>query len=80
MFQDHSIIKASSPTFNKIVLLGCMIGYLTLPFGSMDDGNVSSLLTLSSCRVYPIMASTGFVLVFGSLLAKSYVYLNFNVN
>jgi hypothetical protein len=67
------IVKASSPLFMAVILLGCALGFIALPLLSMDVENSSSHDAASAaCRAYPFVLSSGFVLIFAAMLSKSY--------
>jgi hypothetical protein len=66
------VIKAASPLFLQLILLGCMLSFICLPLIAIDRGTASMAAASGACRAYQILLSTGFTLVFSSLLAKSY--------
>jgi hypothetical protein len=71
--QERPIIKAASPNFMLLLLLGCFICFFALPFLSVDaDPSAPTDLSVSSCRIYPFLFGFGFVAMYGSLLVKSY--------
>jgi hypothetical protein len=78
--QHHPLLKAGSPNFSLLVLLGCLVGFAALPFLTIDEGNTNVELATYACRIYPSLVSAGFVLMFGALLAKSYdtLFSNFH--
>jgi gamma-aminobutyric acid type B receptor len=71
--QDEPAIKASSPFFMFIILVGCFLIFLSLPLMMLDRGNSSSIDVASlACRAFLFMFSLGIIIVFGALLAKSW--------
>jgi gamma-aminobutyric acid type B receptor len=66
-------VKASSPFFMFIILLGCFLVFVSLPLMAIDRGNASSIHAASlACRAFQFIFSLGVVMVFSALLAKSW--------
>jgi hypothetical protein len=61
---QHELIKASSPQFLHIILLGCDVAFLMCGIATVSQA--------VECRVVPTMVAVAFSAVFGALLAKTY--------
>ncbi|XP_072028219.1 gamma-aminobutyric acid type B receptor subunit 2-like [Amphiura filiformis] len=70
--KEQRNIKMSSPNLNNLIILGSILIYLCVIIGGLD-GNIVSIETfVVMCQVRVWLISTGFVLGFGSMFAKTW--------
>jgi gamma-aminobutyric acid type B receptor len=68
----------SSPFFNNIILLGCLLGYVQLFVSAEDLARAAGPAFGKLCVARVVLLSVGFTLMFGGLFAKTYrVYVIF---
>lgn len=69
--RKHEVIKASSPLFCHVILLGSLLVYvgtsITLFYGSPSQDTFEL-----GCRTIPTFLSLGFTVVFSALMAKTW--------
>ncbi len=63
---SHEVIKASSPLFCHIIMVGGDIAVLMC--------GLSALSNELQCRLVPTLTAIAFSTIFGALLAKTYVW------
>lgn len=81
-YRKHKVIKASSPYLNFVIALGCMMGFLSIIFMSMESlkvhFNVKLFFFPFFCNVRLWLLTIGFTLAFGALFAKTWrIYVIF---
>lgn len=78
LYRNNRYIKLSSPNINNMLLLGCVLCYLTVFFKTMGMEHVAI------CRARVYCFSLGFTLTFGSLFSKTWrvyrIFLNKKLN
>ncbi|XP_077866298.1 gamma-aminobutyric acid type B receptor subunit 2-like [Saccoglossus kowalevskii] len=71
-YRYHRFIKMSSPRLNNIMILGCVLTYISVVMFGIDS-NVfqgNSLLTMCSLRIWVMVIA--FTLAFGSMFSKTW--------
>lgn len=76
IMQHLPVVRATSPFFSKLILLGCLLAFAAVPFLAMEPGNAPSELVDVACIAPQFLVSLGFSLIMTSLLARSYVLAN----
>ena len=82
IYRKHKVIKASSPYLNFVVITGCMLGFLSISFLSVENLDINYRIPNSAyyvlCNIRPFLLSISFTLSFGALFAKTFrIYLVF---
>ncbi|ELT90201.1 hypothetical protein CAPTEDRAFT_205658 [Capitella teleta] len=69
VLRTNRLIKMSSPNINNLVLIGCMLTYVTVLFADVSgiDISVSSVCMIRLCTY-----NIGFTMAFGALFAKTW--------
>lgn len=71
-FRNQRYIKMSSPHLNNLIIIGCMLTYLSVIFLGMDSGlsSVTAFPYICTARAWLLMA--GFTLAFGAMFSKTW--------
>ena len=78
-FRNRRLIKASSPHINNLIILGCVVGFLSITSFSLEGyyGIPESARTYF-CNSSVLMVCSAFTLSFGALLVKTWrIYMIF---
>ena len=78
-FRNRRLIKASSPHINNLIILGCVIGFLSITSFTLEGyyGIPESARTYF-CNSSVLMVCSAFTLSFGALLVKTWrIYMIF---
>ena len=81
-YRKHKVIKASSPYINFVIACGCIMGFLSILFMSMEHLKVDFHIMPTSfpylCNIRLWLLTIGFTLAFGALFAKTWrIYVIF---
>ncbi|XP_078375007.1 gamma-aminobutyric acid type B receptor subunit 1-like [Oculina patagonica] len=80
VYRKHRFIRMSSPKFNNITVVGCLLSYVEV-FLSTYCSSASATHDLSLCYINACLLSTGFTLAFGGIFVKTWrVYKIFTNN
>ncbi|XP_068698706.1 gamma-aminobutyric acid type B receptor subunit 2-like isoform X2 [Montipora foliosa] len=80
IYRKHMFIRMSSPTFNNITVVGCLMCYMEV-FVSAYSNSTSARHESSNCYIRSSLLSIGFTLAFGGIFAKTWrVYKIFTNN
>ncbi|KAJ7383923.1 hypothetical protein OS493_024608 [Desmophyllum pertusum] len=80
VYRKHRFIKMSSPKFNNITVVGCLICYVEV-FLSAYSSSAKAVHDPSLCYISACLLSTGFTLAFGGIFVKTWrVYKIFTNN
>lgn len=68
----YSYIKMSSPHLNNLIIIGCILTYLSVIFLGLDSGlsSVAAFPYICATRAWLLMA--GFSLAFGAMFSKTW--------
>lgn len=71
-FRNQRYIKMSSPHLNNLIIIGCMLTYLSVIFLGLDSGlsSVTAFPYICTARAWLLMA--GFSLAFGAMFSKTW--------
>ena len=71
-FRNQRYIKMSSPHLNNLIIVGCMLTYLSVIFLGLDSGlsSVAAFPYICTARAWCLMA--GFSLAFGAMFSKTW--------
>ncbi|XP_055587222.1 gamma-aminobutyric acid type B receptor subunit 2 isoform X2 [Uranotaenia lowii] len=71
-FRNHRYIKMSSPHLNNLIIIGCMLTYVSVVFLGLDSGlsSVAAFPYICTARAWLLMA--GFSLAFGAMFSKTW--------
>jgi 7 transmembrane sweet-taste receptor of 3 GCPR len=71
-FRNQRYIKMSSPHLNNLIIIGCMLTYLSVIFLGMDSGlsSITAFPYICTARAWLLMA--GFSLAFGAMFSKTW--------
>lgn len=69
---NYRYIKMSSPHLNNLIIIGCMLTYLSVIFLGLDSGlsSVAAFPYICTARAWLLMA--GFSLAFGAMFSKTW--------
>lgn len=72
LFSVDSYIKMSSPHLNNLIIIGCMLTYLSIIFLGLDTtlSSVAAFPYICTARAWILMA--GFSLAFGAMFSKTW--------
>ncbi|XP_052799052.1 gamma-aminobutyric acid type B receptor subunit 2-like [Mya arenaria] len=72
IFREHRYIKMSSPNLNNIIIVGCILTYLSVFLLGTDGGviNIKYLRYICTSRAWVL--SIGFTLAFGAMFSKTW--------
>ncbi|XP_029193493.2 gamma-aminobutyric acid type B receptor subunit 1-like isoform X2 [Acropora millepora] len=81
-YRKHMFIRMSSPKFNNITVVGCMLCYMEVFVSAYSGSSSATCDTQSSlCYINAFLLSTGFTLAFGGIFTKTWrVYKIFTNN
>ena len=78
------MIKMTSPNLNIVMIIGTIMGYITVILLGLDTSHVHKLTIEGALQATQFLLVFGFSFIYGSLMAKTWrVYLifkNLNVN
>ena len=82
VYRKHKVIKASSPYINILIIVGCILGLLTIPVLSIENLDVDhvqpDIVYSIFCNIRPWMVNFSMTLAFGALFVKTWrVYVVF---
>ncbi|KAJ7363717.1 hypothetical protein OS493_009880 [Desmophyllum pertusum] len=66
--RNRRLIKMSSPNLNNVIILGCILSYVSVILFALDGG----YLTADLCKARAATLCVGFTFVFGSLFSKTW--------
>uniref|UniRef100_A0A182IJK6 Gamma-aminobutyric acid type B receptor subunit 2 n=1 Tax=Anopheles atroparvus TaxID=41427 RepID=A0A182IJK6_ANOAO len=71
-FRNQRYIKMSSPHLNNLIIIGCILTYLSVIFLGLDSGlsSVAAFPYICTARAWLLMA--GFSLAFGAMFSKTW--------
>ncbi|XP_077992061.1 gamma-aminobutyric acid type B receptor subunit 2-like [Glandiceps talaboti] len=71
-YRSHRFIKMSSPRLNNLMILGCLLTYLSVILVGMDSNTLDEdqLATVCNLRIWIMVV--GFTLAFGSMFSKTW--------
>jgi gamma-aminobutyric acid type B receptor len=71
-YRNQRYIKMSSPHLNNLIIVGCMLTYLSVIFLGLDSGlsSVAAFPYICTARAWLLMA--GFSLAFGAMFSKTW--------
>ncbi|XP_053385078.1 gamma-aminobutyric acid type B receptor subunit 2-like isoform X2 [Mercenaria mercenaria] len=72
IFREHRYIKMSSPNLNNIIIVGCILTYLSVLLLGTDGGVVHILYLGHICTSRAWVLSVGFTLAFGAMFSKTW--------
>ncbi|XP_066017457.1 gamma-aminobutyric acid type B receptor subunit 2 [Pocillopora verrucosa] len=72
LYRKHRIIKMSSPHFNSITAIGCLLCYIHVFLAVLGNSFVYGKGSRSVCVVRAYLIVVGFTLVFGGMLSKTW--------
>lgn len=76
IYRRHKVIKASSPYLNIVIVFGCIFGFLSISFLSVENLDINFNIPPSAysflCNFRPWLLSLAFTLSFGALFAKTF--------
>ncbi|XP_055677192.1 gamma-aminobutyric acid type B receptor subunit 2 isoform X2 [Lutzomyia longipalpis] len=72
MYRNQRYIKMSSPHLNNLIIIGCMLTYLSVIFLGLDSGlsSIAAFPYICTARAWLLMA--GFSLAFGAMFSKTW--------
>ena len=71
-YRKSKPIKASSPPMNNAIILGCVIGFVSVILFSIDPGYIPAEAFFYICNIHPWLVSFSFTLSFGTLFSKTW--------
>ena len=75
-YRKHKVIKASSPYINLLIIIGCLMGFASVVFISIENIDFHLHITPKAypflCNIRPWLLSLGYTLAFGALFAKTW--------
>ncbi|KAK3101930.1 hypothetical protein FSP39_007438 [Pinctada imbricata] len=84
IFRDHRYIKMSSPNMNNIIIVGCMLSYISIFLLGTDGGVVSKEYVKYVCAGRSWVLAIGFSLSFGAMFSKTWrvhaIFTNIKLN
>lgn len=71
-FRNQRYIKMSSPHLNNLIIIGCMLTYMSVIFLGLDSGlsSIAAFPYICTARAWCLMA--GFSLAFGAMFSKTW--------
>lgn len=71
-YRNQRYIKMSSPHLNNLIIIGCMLTYLSVIFLGLDSGlsSIAAFPYICTARAWLLMA--GFSLAFGAMFSKTW--------
>ena len=82
IYRKHKVIKASSPYLNLVIVLGCIMGFLSIFFMTTENLRFYVEINMTAfpyfCNARLWLLTIGFTLAFGALFAKTWrIYVIF---
>ncbi|CAL4079396.1 unnamed protein product [Meganyctiphanes norvegica] len=71
-FRNQRYIKMSSPYLNNLIIVGCILTYISVIFLGMDSSLVSEDTFPHICTVRAWILMAGFTLAFGAMFSKTW--------
>nr|XP_006823238.1 PREDICTED: gamma-aminobutyric acid type B receptor subunit 2-like [Saccoglossus kowalevskii] len=68
-YRHKRIIKMSSPTINNIILVGCIVTYLTVFMSAFESAQLESI---TYCKLSTYLLMIGFSTAYGGLFSKTW--------
>ncbi|KAL4225228.1 Gamma-aminobutyric acid type B receptor subunit 2 [Mactra antiquata] len=72
IFREHRYIKMSSPNLNNIIIVGCILTYISVFLLGTDGGVIPILYLGHICTSRAWVLSVGFTLAFGAMFSKTW--------
>lgn len=71
-FRNQRYIKMSSPHLNNLIIIGCILTYLSVIFLGLDSGlsSITAFPYICTARAWLLMS--GFTLAFGAMFSKTW--------
>ncbi|XP_027040338.1 gamma-aminobutyric acid type B receptor subunit 2-like [Pocillopora damicornis] len=70
-YRKHQFIKMSSPKFNDITVIGCLLSYIEMFLSAYANSDYTEH-DISLCYIRIWLLSTGFTLAFGGIFVKTW--------
>ncbi|XP_032234854.1 gamma-aminobutyric acid type B receptor subunit 2 isoform X1 [Nematostella vectensis] len=67
-FREKRFIKMSSPNLNNLIIVGCVLAYVSVVLFCVDGDKLSDLI----CQVRVFTLDIGFTLAFGAMFSKAW--------
>ncbi|XP_067655790.1 gamma-aminobutyric acid type B receptor subunit 2-like [Haliotis asinina] len=84
LYRRHRYIKMSSPNMNNLIIIGCILCYLSVFLLGTDGGVVSHSLFRYLCQIRAWVLALGFTLAFGAMFSKTWrvhaIFTNIKLN
>ncbi|XP_033752065.1 LOW QUALITY PROTEIN: gamma-aminobutyric acid type B receptor subunit 2-like [Pecten maximus] len=84
IFRNHGYIKMSSPYMNNVIIVGCILCYLSVFLLGTDSGVVPTHIVKYVCVAQSWVLSIGFSLAFGAMFSKTWrvhaIFTNIKLN
>lgn len=71
-FRNQRYIKMSSPHLNNLIIIGCILTYLSVIFLGLDSGLSSETAFPYICTARAWLLMAGFTLAFGAMFSKTW--------
>ncbi|XP_064602848.1 gamma-aminobutyric acid type B receptor subunit 2-like [Liolophura sinensis] len=83
-FRKHRYIKMSSPNMNNIIIVGCIMNYISVFLLGTDGGLLPSSRFPLMCSARAWVLAVGFTLAFGAMFSKTWrvhaIFTNIKLN